>query len=397
MITPKVYTVSQLNARVANLIASDDELQALFVEGELSNVNINSKSGHMYFSVKDKTGVIRAVMFSWAVRNLRFRPEDGMKVIMRAQLTVYEPAGQYQLRVEDMQPDGVGVLAMQLEQLKRKLEAEGLFAPEHKKPIPEIPRTVGVITSPTGAAIRDITDIIGRRFPCVKLVLAPVMVQGTEAPAQLIEALKLFDSSKAADVIIIGRGGGSMEDLWAFNDEGLARAIYACETPVISAVGHETDTTLCDFVSDMRAPTPSAAAELAVPDKADLNEAVSSVFRQGATAVNNRLSLLQTENDRITQLVLAKSPLPTVESYSEMVDNLSARTENATRNSMNAATASAQELFTKAEALNPLAVLNRGFAYATLDGKNISSVEDTKSGDVLDIRLKDGSVKAEVF
>lgn len=396
MITPKVYTVSQLNARVANLIASDDELQMLFVEGELSNVNINSKSGHMYFSLKDKTGVIRAVMFSWAVRNLRFRPEDGMKVIMRAQLTVYEPAGQYQLRVEDMQPDGVGVLAMQLEQLKKKLDAEGLFAPEHKKPIPGIPRTVGVITSPTGAAIRDITDIIGRRFPCVKVVIAPVLVQGEEAPAQLINAIKLFDSSKAADVIIIGRGGGSMEDLWAFNDEGLARAIYACETPVISAVGHETDTTICDFVSDLRAPTPSAAAELAVPNKDDLNEAVSSLFRQGSSAMNSRLSLLQRENERITELVLAKSPLPAVESYEELVESLSARAENAVKSCMNSVSASAQELFTKAEALNPLAVLNRGFAYATADGRNISSVNDTKSGDILDIRLKDGSIRAEV-
>ena len=397
MITPKVYTVSQLNARIANLIASDGELQMLFVEGELSNVNINSKSGHMYFSVKDKTGVIRAVMFSWAVRNLKFRPEDGMKVIMRAQLTVYEPAGQYQLRVEDMQPDGVGVLAMQLEQLKKKLDAEGLFAPEHKKPIPEIPRTVGVITSPTGAAVRDITDIIGRRFPCAEIVLAPVLVQGEEAPAQLIRAVELFDKSKAADVIIIGRGGGSMEDLWAFNDEGLARAIYACETPVISAVGHETDTTICDFVSDLRAPTPSAAAELAVPSKIELNEAITSLFKHGASALNTRLSLLERETDRTSDLILAKSPLPVIEGYSELVLNLSARAENAVQNRLNAAAASAQELSAKAEALNPLAVLNRGFAYVSADGRNVGSVKDVKSGDALDIRLSDGSIKAEVL
>ena len=236
MITPKVFTVSQLNARISNLIASDEELQMIFIEGELYNVNLNTKSGHLYFSLKDINAVVRAVMFSWSVRNLRFRPEDGMKVIMRAQVTVYEPAGQYQLRVEDMQPDGVGVLAMQFEQLKKKLSAEGLFDQKHKKPIPAFPKTVGIITSPTGAALRDIMDIIGRRYPCVELVLAPVPVQGEEAPSQLISAVELFSEHFAADVIIIGRGGGSMEDLWAFNDEGLARAIYACEIPVISAV-----------------------------------------------------------------------------------------------------------------------------------------------------------------
>lgn len=215
MITPKVFTVSQLNSHISNLIASDPQLQTIFIEGELSNVNINIKSGHMYFSLKDKNSVVRAVMFSWNVRNLRFRPEDGMKVIMRAQVTVYEPSGQYQLRVEDMQPDGVGVLAMQLEQLKKKLGAEGLFAEEHKKPIPAIPKTVGIITSPTGAALRDILDIIGRRYPCVDIVIAPTLVQGEEAPAQLISAVQTFSQHHAADVLIIGRGGGSMEDLWA--------------------------------------------------------------------------------------------------------------------------------------------------------------------------------------
>ena len=244
MVTPQVFTVSQINTRVSGLIASDPVLQTVFVEGELSNVNINSKSGHMYFSLKDSKSVIR------------FRPEDGMKVIMRAQVTVYEPAGQYQLRVEDMQPDGVGVLAMQLEQIKKKLGAEGLFAPEHKKPIPALPAIVGVITSPTGAALRDIMQIISRRFPLAEIVLAPVLVQGDEAPAQLARAVRAFSEHRSADVVIIGRGGGSMEDLWAFNDESLARAIYDCEIPVISAVGHETDFTICDFVSDLRAPTP---------------------------------------------------------------------------------------------------------------------------------------------
>ena len=395
--TPTVYTVSQLNARIANLINADRELQAVFVEGELSNVNINSKSGHMYFSVKDKTGVIRAVMFAWAMRSLRFRPVDGMKVIMRAQVTVYEPAGQYQLRVEDMQPDGVGALAMQLEQLKKKLSAEGLFAQEHKKPIPRFPKVVGVITSPTGAAIRDIMNILRRRYPCARIVLAPVLVQGEEAPAQIINAVRLFSDNRAADVLIIGRGGGSMEDLWAFNDEGLARAIYDCEIPVISAVGHETDTTICDFVSDLRAPTPSAAAELAVPDRLELTGDIRATFRRGAAALNAKLNLMQTECDRMKALVRARVSLSALESRAQTVDSLSVRVENAAQRQLSTAASATAELAAKCEALNPMAVLNRGFAYIMNGEKSMYSAQDAKKGDILDITLKDGSIKAEVL
>ncbi len=395
--TPTVYTVSQLNARIANLINADRELQAVFVEGELSNVNINSKSGHMYFSVKDKTGVIRAVMFAWAMRSLRFRPVDGMKVIMRAQVTVYEPAGQYQLRVEDMQPDGVGALAMQLEQLKKKLSAEGLFAQEHKKPIPRFPKVVGVITSPTGAAIRDIMNILRRRYPCARIVLAPVLVQGEEAPAQIINAVRLFSDNRAADVLIIGRGGGSMEDLWAFNDEGLARAIYDCEIPVISAVGHETDTTICDFVSDLRAPTPSAAAELAVPDRLELTGDIRATFRRGAAALNAKLNLMQTECDRMKALVRARVSLSALESRAQTVDSLSVRAENAAQRQLSTAASATAELAAKCEALNPMAVLNRGFAYIMNGEKSMYSAQNAKKGDILDITLKDGSIKAEVL
>lgn len=397
MMNPKVFSVSQLNAYIAHLVASDDSLQMIFIEGELSNVNINMKSGHMYFSLKDKNSVIRAVMFSWSVRNLRFRPEDGMKVIMRAQVSVYEPGGQYQLRVEDMQPDGVGVLALQLEQLKKKLSAEGLFAPEHKKPIPEIPKTVGVITSPTGAALRDIMDIIGRRYPCAELILAPVTVQGEEAPAQLIRAVKLFSDYRAADVVIIGRGGGSMEDLWAFNDEGLARAIYDCEVPVISAVGHETDTTLCDFVSDLRAPTPSAAAELAVPNRADLLEAVQNEFRQAVAAVNTQMTIVQRDAEKLYELTAAHCPLSEIEQNLELINSLAERSAAAAEHSLNTTFADCKELFGKVEALNPVAVLNRGFAYITHDGQNVSSVKDVQSDDELDIKLKDGALKAVVI
>lgn len=397
MITPKVFTVSQLNARISALIASDPELQTIFIEGELSNVNMNRKSGHLYFSLKDKDSVVRAVMFSWSVRNLRFHPVDGMKVIIRAQVNVYEAGGQYQLRVEDMQPDGVGALAMQLEQLKTKLGAEGLFAAEHKKPIPEMPNTVGVITSPTGAALRDIMDIIGRRFPCVEIVLAPVLVQGDGAPAQLINAVRTFSDHLAADVLIIGRGGGSMEDLWAFNDEGLARAIYDCEIPVISAVGHETDTTICDFVSDLRAPTPSAAAELAVPNRVDLMENIVETYRRGTGALENRIRLLQNETDHMSRLTAAHSPLPAVENLAQIVDQLFLRAQNAAENRYQTTAARSQELFTKLEALNPAAVLNRGFAYLMKGEKNVRSVKDVQSGDLLDVTLKDGAIRTKVL
>lgn len=396
MMTPKVFTVSQLNARVSALITSDPELQTVFIEGELSNVHMNLKSGHLYFSLKDKDSVIRAVMFSWAVRGLRFTPEDGMKVIMRAQVTVYEAGGQYQLRVEDMQPDGVGALAMQLEQLKKKLGAQGLFDPEHKKPIPAIPETIGVITSPTGAALRDIMDIIGRRFPSVEIILAPVLVQGEGAPEQLIRAVKLFSEYYAADVLIIGRGGGSMEDLWAFNDEELARAIYDCPIPVISAVGHETDTTICDFVSDLRAPTPSAAAELAVPNRVDLYANVISLYRRGITAFNTKNDQLNQQIDQLSRLISAHSPMPVVENRLQMLDQLLARSQKATESSLQRATAHSQELFVKVEALNPVAVLNRGFASVKRGEEYIDSAHSLNKGDMIDITFKDGKVKAEI-
>ena len=396
MITPKVFTVSQLNAHIGSMIAADPALQVIFIEGELSNVRLNNQSGHLYFSLKDSKSVVRAVMFSWSVKNLRFRPEDGMKVIMRAQVTVYEPMGQYQLKVEDMQPDGVGVLALQLEQLKKKLDKEGLFDPSHKQSIPAMPRTIGVITSPTGAALRDIMDILSRRYPCAEVVLAPVLVQGDGAPAQLINAVNTFSENRAADVIIIGRGGGSMEDLWAFNDEGLAHAIYDCRIPVISAVGHETDVTICDFVADLRAPTPSAAAELAVPNGRDLIDSAYAMIREAAASVNAKIALAQSDTDKMTQLVLARSPEPMMDNYIELVDSLYERAENAENNQLRITTASAQELFSKVEALSPVAVLNRGFARLMNGDADVTSVTDVKAGDDLKITLKDGDIHAVV-
>lgn len=396
MITPKVFTVSQLNTHINTLISTDPQLQTIFIEGELSNIRLNAQSGHMYFSLKDQKSVVRAVMFSWSVKNLRFRPTDGMKVIMRAQVTVYEPMGQYQLKVEDMQPDGVGVLALQLEQLKKKLSAEGLFAPDHKQPIPAMPGTVGVITSPTGAALRDILDIIGRRFPCAHVVLAPVLVQGEGAPEQLVRAVQLFSAHRIADVVIIGRGGGSMEDLWAFNDEGLARAIYNCSVPIISAVGHETDITICDFVSDLRAPTPSAAAELAVPNGTELIDGAVASVRHAYHALQTRLATLNDEADKYARLIEAHSPLPMLENAQQLISSLAVRAYQSANGRFDTVLAQAQETFAKVETLSPVSVLNRGFSYIMKDKTNVSSVNDVKKGDLIDITLKDGTISAEV-
>ena len=252
-----VLSVSQLNRYIKMNFDADENLANIFISGEISNFTNHYRTGHLYFTLKDDSAAVRAVMFNSSAKRLKFMPEDGMKVIARGRVSVYEASGQYQLYVDDMQPDGVGALNLAYEQLKEKLQKEGLFSELHKKPYPE---KVGVITSPTGAAVRDIINVLGRRFPYAEIVFCPVLVQGDGAHLQLTDAVNLFNSERAADVIIIGRGGGSIEDLWEFNDEGLARAVYNSEIPVISAVGHETDFTICDFAADMRAPTPSAAA-----------------------------------------------------------------------------------------------------------------------------------------
>ncbi len=394
--TPKVFTVSQLNSHINNLISNDPELGVIFIEGELSNLKVNARSGHMYFSLKDENSVVNAVMFKWAAQSLRFRPESGMKVILRASVTVYEPMGQYQLRVEDMQPDGVGVLAMQLEQLKKRLNAEGLFAPEHKQPIPRYPGTIGVITSPTGAALRDILNILSRRYPCAEVVLAPVLVQGDGAPEQLVRAVDAFSDSGIADVIIIGRGGGSMEDLWAFNDESLVRAIYRCRTPVISAVGHETDTTLCDFVSDLRAPTPSAAAELAVPDRDELLSSIYAAFDYASGMMHKRISAYDSDFENLHRLVLARSPMPSIDHHVELIRSLYERAANAAEYTYRYSVDSAVKLYEKLDLLNPVSVLTRGYAYLTHEDRHIRSIKELSVGDMLSVRLSDGTASAVV-
>lgn len=393
---PRVLSVSQINFYIKSIIENDGSLQFVLVTGEISNLTVHQRSGHIYLSLKDSNSVISAVMFAGNARRLKFRLENGMKVICRGRISVYEPSGRYQLYIEDMQPDGVGALTLAFEQLKKSLAQKGLFDNAHKKPLPKFPKTIGVITSPTGAAVQDITNIIRRRFPSADIVLAPVLVQGESAPEQLVRAVNKFSASKIADVVIIGRGGGSAEDLWAFNDEQLAYAVYNCETPIISGVGHETDFTVCDFVADVRASTPSAAAELAVPDRQEL---MSYYFKQKqyiSAMLDRKIKTAQLRLENQQRRMSASSPKLKAE---QLEKQLSAKSEKLTR-FMNIYISDKENKLIaakgKLDGLNPLNVLNRGYAIAEKDEKIITSSKQLKDADDFTVILSDGKINAKV-
>ena len=393
---PRVLSVSQINFYIKSIIENDGSLQFVLVTGEISNLTVHQRSGHIYLSLKDSNSVISAVMFAGNARRLKFRLENGMKVNCRGRISVYEPSGRYQLYIEDMQPDGVGALTLAFEQLKKSLAQKGLFDNAHKKPLPKFPKTIGVITSPTGAAVQDITNIIRRRFPSADIVLAPVLVQGESAPEQLVRAVNKFSASKIADVVIIGRGGGSAEDLWAFNDEQLAYAVYNCETPIISGVGHETDFTICDFVADKRASTPSAAAELAVPDRQEL---MSYYFKQKqyiSAMLDRKIKTAQLRLENQQRRLSASSPKLKAE---QLEKQLSAKNEKLTR-FMNIYISDKENKLIaakgKLDGLNPLNVLNRGYAIAEKDKKIITSSKQLKNGDDFTVILSDGKINAKV-
>ena len=393
---PQVLSVSQLNFYIKSVLDNDPRLTAVFLEGEISNLSPNNRSGHMYFSIKDQKAVVRAVMFSGNVRRLAFMPENGMKIICHGRVSVYEPSGQYQVIVENMQPEGVGALALAYEQLKRELSEKGLFDRAHKKPLPKFPRTIGVITSPTGAAVRDIRNILGRRFPYAKIVLCPVPVQGGEAVPRLVRAVELLGEYRACDVIIIGRGGGSMEDLWAFNSRELAMAIYNCPIPVISAVGHETDFTICDFVSDLRAPTPSAAAELAVPDSAELLAQLNQKLRVARACVtaktDDRAAALERFRVRAANAVVQKR----IEPVAALCDSHSARLKASCAVLTHEPEKQLVALKSRLEALDPDKVLTRGFAMVEKDGKPVYSAAMLNSGDEITMSFRDGKKEAKI-
>lgn len=392
-----VLSVSQLNRYIKMNFDADENLANIFISGEISNFTNYYRTGHLYFTLKDDSAAVRAVMFNSSAKRLKFMPEDGMKVIARGRVSVYEASGQYQLYVDDMQPDGVGALNLAYEQLKEKLQKEGLFSEHHKKPLPPYPEKVGVITSPTGAAVRDIINVLGRRFPYAEIVFCPVLVQGEGAHLQLTDAVNLFNSERAADVIIIGRGGGSIEDLWEFNDEGLARAVYNSEIPVISAVGHETDFTICDFVADMRAPTPSAAAELAVPDANELQYALSTLKNRMFLNVSSGIADRRSRLEYLTSKGALKSPDEMLSNRSQRLDTAFSKMLSSYENRIGGKKVEFISAATALSKLDPMSVLMRGFAFVSdKNGKNVYSSQALAKGDKINVRFHDGSAVCEV-
>ena len=392
-----VLSVSQLNRYIKMNFDADENLANIFISGEISNFTNHYRTGHIYFTLKDDSAAVRAVMFNSSAKRLKFMPEDGMKVIARGRVSVYEASGQYQLYVDDMQPDGVGALNLAYEQLKEKLQKEGLFSEHHKKPLPPYPEKVGVITSPTGAAVRDIINVLGRRFPYAEIVFCPVLVQGEGAHLQLTDAVNLFNSERAADVIIIGRGGGSIEDLWEFNDEGLARAVYNSEIPVISAVGHETDFTICDFVADMRAPTPSAAAELAVPDANELQYALSALKNRMFLNVSSGIADRRSRLEYLTSKGVLKSPDEMLSNRSQRLDTAFSKMLSSYENRIGGKKVEFISAATALSKLDPMSVLMRGFAFVSdKNGKNVYSSQALAKGDKINVRFHDGSAVCEV-
>ncbi|MBE6550202.1 MAG: exodeoxyribonuclease VII large subunit [Ruminococcaceae bacterium] len=391
-------TVTQLNEYIKMMFDSQPTLNRLLVRGEISNF-VNHRSGHFYFTLKDEGSLIKAVMFKSSAMKINFQPENGMRVVARGKVSVFPRDGQYQLYADDMELDGIGALYVAFEQLKNKLAAEGLFDESRKKPLPRFPSKIGIITSPTGAAIRDMINVTGRRYPMAEITIYPALVQGSDAPRSLAAGIRYFNNSENhPDVIIIGRGGGSIEDLWAFNNEQLARFIANSEIPVISAVGHETDFTICDFVADRRAPTPSAAAELAVPDSYELYTRIKAYESRVGTLLSRKLS---NGSDRLR--ILSRSRVLT--SPETLFDNLKLRVD---RNSdildasiKSKMTLSRSELKTasgKLSSLSPLAVLSRGYGAVTdADGNIVKSVSSLDIGQKIDVTLSDGSVTAEII
>lgn len=396
MIEREPLSVSELNARIKGLIESDPVLGSVYVRGELSNYKVYP-SGHHYFTLKDAESSLRCVMFRSAASKLRFRPESGMRVTAWGRVAVYPRDGAYQLYCEGLMPEGAGDLQVAYEQLKAKLAAEGLFDPAHKKPIPHYPERIAVITSSAGAAVHDIIRVLRKRWPVAKVVLLPVRVQGVEAPPEIAGALRYANKYRVADVIITGRGGGSIEDLWAFNDERVARAIYASELPVISAVGHEPDVTIADFVADLRAATPSNAAELVAPDVSELRDAIRSASARLDQAIDRGLSQRRTALTELASRRVMQSPTGFIDQRRLELDSIRLRLDAAATGRLHRERQEFARLAAKLDALSPLKVLGRGYSIALdAEGRAVREAGQLKAGDKLDLRLSRGGAKCLV-
>lgn len=394
---PVIFTVSDLNNCIKTMFDHAPYLNNVCVVGEISNFTNHYKTGHLYFTLKDENSLVKAVMFRTYAMNLNFVPQNNMKVLVYGRVSVFERDGVYQIYATAMEQFGVGDLYLKFEEMKKRLSSEGLFDDEHKKQIPPFPKRIGIITSPEAAAVADMKNIISRRYPLCEIHIYPALVQGPYAPKELCDGIIHFDNDKNCDVIIIGRGGGSIEDLWAFNDEKLARTIFACKTPVISAVGHETDFTICDFVADLRAPTPSGAAELAVPDITELKsqlemtkEALSMRMTAIITSKNSQLSVLKERQS-------LKSPMFYVDKRQELLMDAETRIETHISRIIEIKKALLSENAARLYALNPMSVLSRGYS-AVFDEKGsvISSTKDIKRGQTINLTLCDGTAKATV-
>lgn len=432
-------TVSALNNYLKRKFEADVHLGHVYLKGEISNYKLHSR-GHLYFSLKDETSVINAIMFSSSASQLNFAPEDGMKVFVEGKVTVYEGSGKYQIVVDKMQPDGIGELYIAYEKLKAELEKEGLFKPEHKKPIPKYPTRIGVVTAPTGAAIRDILSTIKRRYPIAETILFPALVQGETAKFSIVENIKKAEEYDL-DVLIVGRGGGSIEDLWAFNEEIVARAIYASSIPIISAVGHEVDFTIADFVADLRAPTPTGAAELAVPNILDVfkllenykirlggtidnrlklyekkveslrnsyvlknplaiyevkEQKLDSIVDKLESTIKNRLEIASTRLDKLKDSYVLKNPLSLYDKDKEKISLLKLRLIREIESYLNTKNATYDLMINKLELLSPLNILKKGYSVVTKDKQIIKDATLVKKGDMLSIRLDSGTIISKV-
>lgn len=391
-----VLTVSQVNGYLKLLIEQDDFLNQVAVRGELSNCKLHS-SGHLYFTLKDGESELAAIMFRSAAAKLPFVPKSGMKVTVYGKISVYEKGGRYQLYAETMLEDGLGALWLEFERLKKKLEAEGLFDPGRKRPLPAYPSCVGIVTSPTGAAVWDMVNITGRRFPGVRILICPVLVQGASAPASMCRALAYLNVTKACDIIILGRGGGSAEDLWAFNDEGLVRAVAASEIPIVSAVGHETDFTLCDFAADQRAPTPSAAAELVLRDHRDVLQRFDGLSERMDACMESRLQRYRSRLTEWEQRLKLCSPEGRLKEQRNRLERLATGMDASMQNRLGSARQRLELAVNHLEAVNPLAVLARGYGVVQdSEGRVVSSVAALRVGEPVTIRLSDGRAVAEI-
>jgi len=392
-----ILSVSQLTSYLRQVLESDEVLQDLWVTGEISNLS-KPASGHLYFTLKDNDSAVRCVMWRFAASRLSFAPRDGIAVEAHGSMSIYEVSGQVQLYVDTLTPAGEGALYQEYLRLKAKLEAEGLFDPETKRPLPPLPKRIGIVTSPTGAALQDMLDTIRRRFPIAEVILAPTTVQGLDAPSNIVASLERLNREVHPDVVLIGRGGGSIEDLWAFNDEAVARAVAASTTPIVSGVGHETDFTLTDFAADLRAPTPTAAAEVATPDKLDLLAQVGDLANQHTAIFQALLSDLRWKVTQLQSNLVQLSPKHTIDTYHQRLDEITNRINRAAIYKLEKDQLKLENLQQSLRSLNPIAVLNRGYAIVTkkADQTVIKNAEQVTIHDDVHIRVSQGSLDARV-